>query len=227
MLGDDALGDCVHGTDEGGVIPGGHREPEAPVQRGHAVGSAGDAVTGASSGGGQSIRVRKAAAAGVGCVTGGGSGMTDGRREAVIAPGKAVALRRAYDPPARGDGRRILVDRVWPRGVRREEASIDEWARDVAPSDELRRWFGHDPERWDEFRRRYRAELRDPGRRAAVAEIARWAGTGPVTLVYGARDRERNQAVVLAEVVSEELAAARERGEGRGADRHDGGRQAG
>ncbi len=113
-----------------------------------------------------------------------------------------IDLRRAYDPPDPRDGYRVLVDRRWPRGVRRDELSIDEWARDVAPSEELRRWFGHDPQRWDEFRRRYLAELETPEGRAALERVARRAASGHVTLVFGARDREHNQAVVLAEAIA-------------------------
>ncbi len=117
-----------------------------------------------------------------------------------------MRLARAYDPPRTDDGWRVLVDRVWPRGVYRDAARIDDWLRDAAPSDDLRRWFGHDPSRWEEFRRRYRAELEEPAARAAVASLAVRAREGTVTLVYGARDREHNQAVVLAELVAAGLA---------------------
>lgn len=112
-----------------------------------------------------------------------------------------IWLRRAYDPATRNDGYRVLVDRMWPRGVSKEDAAIDHWARDVAPSDDLRRWFGHDPQRWDEFRRRYRAELEahDDALDALVDRVER----GRVTLVYGARDRQHNNAVVLREVLEQ------------------------
>ena len=110
-----------------------------------------------------------------------------------------VRLKRAYDPPGPGDGHRVLVDRIWPRGVSRERAAIDEWDRDLAPSDDLRTWFGHRPERFERFRRRYLEELR--GRRERLAELRRRARAGPVTLVYSARDTEHNQAVVLAEAI--------------------------
>jgi uncharacterized protein YeaO (DUF488 family) len=106
-----------------------------------------------------------------------------------------ILLKRAYDPPAAGDGCRILVDRLWPRGVTKREAHIDLWLKDVAPSTALRQWFGHDPAKWDEFQTRYRRELEH--NREAVARIAEQARQGPVTLVYGARDREHNDAVVL------------------------------
>lgn len=118
-----------------------------------------------------------------------------------------VWIRRAYDPPTRNDGARILVDRVWPRGVRKDAAAIVAWARDVAPSDGLRKWFAHDPARWDEFRRRYRTELRtDPEARAALHDLVARARTGRITLVYGAHDPEHNQAVALREVIDERLA---------------------
>ncbi len=110
-----------------------------------------------------------------------------------------LRLKRVYEPPVRTDGRRILVDRLWPRGLSKEKAAIDEWLKDIAPSTELRRWFGHDPEKWREFQRRYRQELKT--REELVREIAKLASRGPVTLVYGARDEEHNDAVVLAAVV--------------------------
>lgn len=110
-----------------------------------------------------------------------------------------LQLKRVYESPVRTDGRRILVDRLWPRGLSKEKAAIDEWLKDIAPSTELRRWFGHDPEKWREFQRRYRQELKT--REELVREIAKVASRGPVTLVYGARDEEHNDAVVLAAVV--------------------------
>lgn len=113
----------------------------------------------------------------------------------------AVALKRAYEKPARGDGTRVLVDRLWPRGVAKDKAAIDHWLKDVAPSTALRKWFGHDPARWAEFRRRYRAELAK--RPEALAELRRLAKGGTLTLVYGARDSEHNEAVVLQELLSE------------------------
>ena len=110
-----------------------------------------------------------------------------------------VRLKRAYEPPAASDGYRVLIDRLWPRGVRREEARLDEWAKELAPSGELRRWFGHDPARFGEFRRRYTAELGDQEEK--LRELRRRARKGPVTLVYGAHDREHNDAVVLAGIL--------------------------
>ena len=110
-----------------------------------------------------------------------------------------VRLKRAYEPPAASDGYRVLVDRLWPRGVRREEARLDEWARELAPSAELRRWFGHDPERFEEFRRRYTDEL--AGQEKKLRELRRRAREGALTLVYSARDVEHNDAVVLTEIL--------------------------
>jgi uncharacterized protein YeaO (DUF488 family) len=118
-----------------------------------------------------------------------------------------VHVKRIYEEPEPGDGYRVLIDHVWPRGVSRERARLDEWARELAPSDDLRRWFAHDPAKFEEFRARYRTELAQ--RRAVVLELARRASGGPLTILYAARDREHNNAVVLAEVVSE--AGGRER----------------
>jgi len=110
-----------------------------------------------------------------------------------------IRLKRAYETPAAADGYRVLVDRLWPRGVRREEARLDEWAKELAPSGELRRWFAHDPERFGEFRRRYTAEL--AGREEKLRELRRRARNETLTLVYGAHDKEHNDAVVLAEIL--------------------------
>jgi uncharacterized protein YeaO (DUF488 family) len=106
-----------------------------------------------------------------------------------------IQIKRVYDPSAPEDGARFLVDRLWPRGVRREALSLDGWLKDVAPSDALRRWFGHDPTRWDEFRHRYAAEL--DGKPAAWQPILDAARRGDVTLLYGTRDTEHNNAVAL------------------------------
>ena len=110
-----------------------------------------------------------------------------------------LRLKRTYEPAVAADGERILVDRLWPRGVTRAEAHLDEWARELAPSTELRRWFGHDPRRWPEFKRRYRHELRAHG--DLLRDITARASRGPVTLVYGARDEAHNDAVVLAAAI--------------------------
>lgn len=117
-------------------------------------------------------------------------------------PEARITLRRPTDPPVPG-ARRILVDRIWPRGVKKERLAADLWMRALAPSDELRTWFAHRPDRWEEFRRRYRRELAEPERAQLLAEVARLAGEGPVTLLYGARDRAHNQAVVIAEALEE------------------------
>lgn len=108
-------------------------------------------------------------------------------------------MKRVYEPPAPADGRRVLVDRLWPRGVAHVLADLDGWQRDLAPSTELREWFGHDPARYEEFRRRYIDELR--GQRARLTALRRHARRGTLTLVYAARDTEHNDAVVLAEVL--------------------------
>ena len=118
-----------------------------------------------------------------------------------------LALKRVYEAAARSDGHRILVDRLWPRGVRKEDAAIDEWMKEIAPSTELRQWFRHDPKKWPESQRRYREELR--ARDDRVRAIARRASRGTVTLVYGARDEAHNHAVVLAALVRSRLARAR------------------
>lgn len=110
-----------------------------------------------------------------------------------------VRLKRAYEPAARSDGYRVLIDRLWPRGVSKEQAQLDEWARELAPSSELRRWFGHDPARFDAFRRRYLDELAAQGTK--LRELRGRAREGTLTLVYGARDSEHNDAVVLAELL--------------------------
>jgi uncharacterized protein YeaO (DUF488 family) len=118
-----------------------------------------------------------------------------------------LRLKRAYEPASPSDGYRILIDRLWPRGVSRERARLDAWDKYLAPSTELREWFAHEPERFEEFRRRYVEELRP--RRARIAELRRRAREGPVTLVYSARDTEHNDAVVLAEVLRRGLPSAR------------------
>ena len=110
-----------------------------------------------------------------------------------------VRLKRAYDPPAADDGYRVLIDRLWPRGLRKEAVALDEWARELAPSDGLRRWFGHRPERFGAFRTRYVDELR--AQQPKLAELRRRARAGTLTIVYSARDAEHNDAVVLADVL--------------------------
>jgi uncharacterized protein YeaO (DUF488 family) len=108
-----------------------------------------------------------------------------------------LKLKRAYDPPSKDDGCRILIDRLWPRGLRKDQARLDGWLKEIAPSMALRKWFGHDPARWEEFRRRYFAELE--GRAPVVETLRQWTQRGRVTLVYGARDETHNHAVALQE----------------------------
>ena len=110
-----------------------------------------------------------------------------------------LKLKRVYDPPSKDDGKRLLVDRLWPRGIKKEDAKIDEWLKDIAPSDELRRWFSHDPAKWQEFRRRYKEELKE--KRELIERLREEAKRGTITLLYAARDEEHNNAVVLKEVI--------------------------
>lgn len=110
-----------------------------------------------------------------------------------------VRIKRAYEPASPGDGARILVDGLWPRGVRKSDAAIERWMKEIAPSAQLRRWFGHDPARWEEFQRRYRAELRGKGE--LLAELRAIASDRPLTLVYSAHDEQHNQAVVLRNIL--------------------------
>jgi uncharacterized protein YeaO (DUF488 family) len=107
-----------------------------------------------------------------------------------------VHIKRVYEPPEPSDGKRILVDRLWPRGLSKDKAKADLWLKEVAPSNELRKWFAHDPAKWTEFQKRYRAELKE--RKKQLAELKHEAAQGTITLLYGAHDEEHNQAVVLA-----------------------------
>lgn len=110
----------------------------------------------------------------------------------------ALCWRRVYDPPAPGDGRRVLIDRLWPRGIRKTELAADEWWKDLAPTTELRKWFGHDPARWEEFRRRYRTELADRPQALRVLHDA--LREGPVTMLTASKDPLHNHAVALLEI---------------------------
>jgi uncharacterized protein YeaO (DUF488 family) len=115
------------------------------------------------------------------------------------ASSASVRLKRAYETPSRGDGTRILIDRLWPRGVKKSEAKIDEWMKDIAPSTALRKWFGHDPGRWSEFRHCYEKEIREhPKQLERLCGIARH---GILTLVFSAHDEEHNDAAVLRELI--------------------------
>ena len=106
-----------------------------------------------------------------------------------------LKIKRVYDAPSRTDGTRVLVDRVWPRGMTKQQAAVDVWLKEIAPSTELRKWFGHEPSRWKEFQQRYRAELEDNGE--ALDALRAQIRKGPVTLLFGARDEEHNNAVAL------------------------------
>jgi uncharacterized protein YeaO (DUF488 family) len=109
-----------------------------------------------------------------------------------------VRVRRVYDEPEAADGRRVLVDRLWPRGLAKDAAHVDEWLKAIAPSGELRRWYGHDPAKFDEFRRRYGDELRDPERAEALEHLRELTAVGPVTLLTATRDVAHSQAADLA-----------------------------
>ena len=111
-----------------------------------------------------------------------------------------VHIKRVYDPPLKTDGYRVLVDRIWPRGLRKEDARIDAWMKDIAPSTELRKWFNHEPEKWVAFQEKYRAELRQLGEK--LDDVRARAKKERVTLLYSARDTDHNQAVVLQEVLA-------------------------
>jgi uncharacterized protein YeaO (DUF488 family) len=112
-----------------------------------------------------------------------------------------IQVKRIYEEPKRSDGFRVLVDRLWPRGISKERASLDLWMKTVAPSTALRQWFGHDPKRWKEFVMRYRTELREHS--SELAELRSRARKGPLTLLFGARDSEHNEAIVLKEALEE------------------------
>lgn len=110
----------------------------------------------------------------------------------------SVFLKRVYDSPAESDGERVLVDRIWPRGLTKVKARVDLWLKDVAPSTELRKWFGHDPEKWTEFKQRCRAELKN---NPALSELQELSRQGDITLVYAARDQLHNEAAVLKQIL--------------------------
>jgi uncharacterized protein YeaO (DUF488 family) len=116
-------------------------------------------------------------------------------------------MRRAYEPAAPGDGYRVLIDRLWPRGVKKEVLALDLWAKELAPSADLRRWFGHDPRRWNGFVERYQQELRAPAARKRLADLATRAAEGAVTIVYGARDEQHNDAIVVRDEIARRLRA--------------------
>lgn|SRR5512143_1682931 len=113
-----------------------------------------------------------------------------------------IKIKRIYDPVSKDDGKRILVDRLWPRGVKKEKAAIDEWLKDIAPSDELRKWFSHDPEKWQEFKKRYKKELSDSDKVDLVKKLKAEAKKGTITFLFAAKDTEHDNAMVLKEVIS-------------------------
>ncbi len=113
-----------------------------------------------------------------------------------------IKIKRAYEAKAPGDGRRILIDRLWPRGLSKSEAQINEWLKDLGPSTDLRKWFGHDPEKWEEFKKRYLKELSSPEKIKLLEDIARKAKQDSITLIYSARDTEHSDANVLEELIT-------------------------
>jgi uncharacterized protein YeaO (DUF488 family) len=126
------------------------------------------------------------------------------RRPGQVGENMDIRLRRAYEKPGRADGFRVLVDRLWPRGIRKENLPLDAWLKEVAPSAELRRWFDHDPEKWPEFKRRFAAELNDrPEGRQALEELQKRSRQERITLVYGARETRYNNAAALKELLEE------------------------
>lgn len=116
-------------------------------------------------------------------------------------PETKVALKRVYEPAEAEDGTRVLVDRLWPRGLSKERAHIDVWLKEIAPGNELRRWFGHDPNKFAEFQRRYKAELTSESGAAALSKLRDLIKHGPVTLVFAAHDTEHNDAIVLRDLL--------------------------
>ena len=112
-----------------------------------------------------------------------------------------VKIKRVYDQPEKADGKRVLVDRLWPRGVKKEDAGFDLWLKDIAPSNDLRKWFSHDPSKWQEFKDRYRKEL-DTSQKV-IEDLRKESRRGTVTLLFAAKDTERNNAVVLKEIIEE------------------------
>ena len=116
-----------------------------------------------------------------------------------------IRVRRAYDPPSPDDGARVLVDRLWPRGLRKDAARLDEWAKAVAPSTELRKWYGHDPAKFGEFRRRYLDELSGAAQRKELGRLRALAATGPVTLLTATRAVDISEAAVLAQILRQPI----------------------
>ncbi|HKS73738.1 MAG TPA: DUF488 family protein, partial [Terriglobales bacterium] len=120
-----------------------------------------------------------------------------------------VKIKRAYEKPGARDGTRILVDGLWPRGVKKADLQISAWEKSIAPSKALRTWYGHEPDKWPEFRKRYRKELAESPRKEVLDRLIGLAGQGSMTLVFGARDAERSNAAVIAEVIQAKLKSSR------------------
>jgi len=114
-----------------------------------------------------------------------------------------VKIRRVYDPPFESEGKRYLVDGLWPRGIKKESLGLEAWLKNIAPTPTLRKWFSHDPEKWEEYKRRFRLELRDPEKERVLEELAQQARTGDITLLFATRDREHNNGVVIKEIIEE------------------------
>lgn len=117
----------------------------------------------------------------------------------------SINIKRAYEKPSHADGERILVDGLWPRGLTKNKLQIAQWEKGIAPSKELRNWYGHDPEKWPEFRKRYRQELRRAPRKEILEHLINRAKQGSLTLIFGARDAERSNAAVIAEIIRAKL----------------------
>lgn len=120
-----------------------------------------------------------------------------------------LKTKRAYEGKKAGDGKRILIDRLWPRGVSKDEAGLDAWKKELAPSTALRQWFGHDPEKWEEFKKRYRKELAAPESKRFLEEIARTAERHNVTLIYSEKDTKHSHVLVLKELIAEFMSSVR------------------
>jgi uncharacterized protein YeaO (DUF488 family) len=123
-----------------------------------------------------------------------------------------IATKRAYEPAEPSDGYRVLIDRLWPRGVSKERAQLDSWAKEVAPSAELRKWYGHDPDKWPEFQTRYREELRNPAAQAVLDDLVRRARRGRVTLVFGSKAAEISDVAVLEKLLNQRLMRSKKGG---------------
>jgi len=116
-----------------------------------------------------------------------------------------VKIRRVYDPPLKGEGKRYLVDGLWPRGIKKASLGLDAWLKEITPSAALRKWFSHDPEKWEEYKRGFRQELSEPEKVRKLEELAKEARSGDITLLFASRDREHNNAVVLKEIMEEKI----------------------